>query len=351
MVVRSGRKRSVWAFGALPAITALVLATLATTGPVASAASNPLKGKTVKLIIPFSPGGGFDMTARLTVPYLEKYTGATVVPENVTGGGGMVGENTLYASPANGLTIGEVGPDAAVINSVTATPGVTYQPQKFVWLAGATASSTVLLETTKAPYTSLKQLESATTGITVGATGAGDNDFYAGVVMFKGIGMSAQWVTGYSGSSQLVDGLASGKPAAILVGGDTAYEAIKNGFGRPLLQINLNNHPELAHTPTILQVVPKTSRWYKDAVAISDVETADRAFAAPPGLSPAMAAAWRAAFQQTFSNPQFLQQMQKAGLTASYHSGQIMQTRIGHAMQEAKVLVPLLKAANASLGS
>ena len=349
--MRSGRKLGVLSIGALPAIAALVLASLATTGPVASAAANPLKGKTVKMIIPFSPGGGFDMTARLAVPYLEKYTGATIVPENVTGGGGMVGENTLYASPSNGLTIGEVGPDAAVINSVTGTPGVTYQPQKFTWLAGATASSTVLLETTKAPYTSLKNLEAATNGITVGATGAGDNDFYAGVVMFKGIGMSAQWVTGYSGSSQLVDGLASGAPAAIVVGGDTAYEAIKNGFGRPLLQINMNNHPELKHTPTILQVVPKTSPWYKDAQAISDVETADRAFAAPPGLSPAMTAAWRAAFQKTFSDPAFLAQMAKAGLTASYHSGPVMQSRIGNAMKEAKVLVPLLKAANAALGS
>lgn len=304
----------------------------------------------MKLIIPYSPGGGFDMTARLAVPYLEKYTGATVVPENVTGGGGMVGENDLYGSSSNGLTIGEVGPDAAVINAVTGTPGVTYKAQKFTWLAGATASSSVLLETTKSPYTSLKVLENATNGITVGATGAGDNDFYAGAVMFKAIGMSVQWVTGYSGSSQLVDGLASGKPLAILVGGDTAAQAVTNGFGRPLLQINMNHHPVFAKVPTILQVVSKKSRYYKDAQAISDIETADRAFAAPPGLSPAMTSAWRKAFQETFSNKQFLQKMSKAGLTAAYRSGADMQIRIGRAMVEAKVLVPLLRAANASVG-
>ena len=348
--MRSGRARSYWAIGALPAIAAIVIGAFGASGPAAAAAANPLRGKTVKMIIPFSPGGGFDMTARLLVPYLEQYTGATVVPENVTGGGGMVGENTLYASAPNGLTIGEVGPDAAVINSVTATPGVTYQPQKFVWLAGATASSTVLLETTKAPYTSLKALERATNGITVGATGAGDNDFYAGVVMFKGIGMGVQWVTGYSGSSQLVDGLASGKPAAILVGGDTAYEAIKNGFGRPLLQINVNHHPQLLHIPTILQVVSKKSPDYKYARAMSDVETADRAFALPPGTNKAMTNAWRAAFAKTFHNKQFLAKMAKAGLTAAYHSGVVMQQRIGAAMKEARVLVPLLKKANASLG-
>ncbi len=350
-IMQRDRSRAFRAASVLPAIAALLVGTIGMTAPVASAASNPLKGKTVRLIIPFSPGGGFDLTARLLVPYLEKYTGATVVPENITGGGGMVGENTLFASAPNGLTLGEVGPDAAVMNAANNTPGVTYKPQQYVWLAGATSSSSVLLETRHAPYTTLKQLRGATSGFTVGVTGAGTANFSDGAVMFKVLGMSVQWVTGYAGSSQLVEGLASGKPLAILVSGDTAARAMQNGLGRPLLQINMNNHPQFKHVPTILQVVSKKSPVYKYAQAISDIDTADRAFALPPGVSPAIASAWRKAFQETFSNAQFLAQMQKAGLTAAYTPGAVLQARVGRAMSEARILIPVLKAANKAVGN
>lgn len=63
-------------------------------------------GKTIKILVGYGAGGGFDAHARLVAPYLGKYTGATVIVENMTGGGGSVAVNNLYNSAKpDGLTI------------------------------------------------------------------------------------------------------------------------------------------------------------------------------------------------------------------------------------------------------
>ena len=60
------------------------------------------KGKTVKMIVGFGPGGGYDAYARMLAPYLTKRLGATVVVENQPGSGSLVSLNQLYSAPPNG---------------------------------------------------------------------------------------------------------------------------------------------------------------------------------------------------------------------------------------------------------
>ncbi len=65
------------------------------------------KGKTVTYIVATAPGGGYDLYGRLTAEYMQKYLpGSTFVVKNFPGAGHLIGANTLYASKADGLTIG-----------------------------------------------------------------------------------------------------------------------------------------------------------------------------------------------------------------------------------------------------
>ena len=65
-------------------------------------------GKTIQWIIPFKPGGGSDVWARLYAPFFKKYLpgNPTVVVKNMPGGGSITGGNYFHTkAKANGLTV------------------------------------------------------------------------------------------------------------------------------------------------------------------------------------------------------------------------------------------------------
>lgn len=65
------------------------------------------KGKTVTIITPFSPGGTYDSLSRLAAQFLPKYIAGepTIIVQNRTGGGGMIGTRAAYKASPDGLTL------------------------------------------------------------------------------------------------------------------------------------------------------------------------------------------------------------------------------------------------------
>jgi tripartite-type tricarboxylate transporter receptor subunit TctC len=61
--------------------------------------------KPLKIVVPYSPGGGADTTARLIAPKLQEALGETVVIDNRPGAGGMIGDEVVAKSPADGYTL------------------------------------------------------------------------------------------------------------------------------------------------------------------------------------------------------------------------------------------------------
>jgi len=79
-----------------------------TTGQTGDAGADapvwPAPGMTFNLAVGFAPGGTNDAMTRITAPYLERYLGIPVVVQNIPGAGGLVGHNSVFASPSDGLT-------------------------------------------------------------------------------------------------------------------------------------------------------------------------------------------------------------------------------------------------------
>ena len=82
---------------------ALALSTLTATAQDSDHAF--FAGKTVRLVVGFGPGGGYDAYARMLAPYLSKNLGATVIVENRPGAGGLVALSGVYMAPSDGLTM------------------------------------------------------------------------------------------------------------------------------------------------------------------------------------------------------------------------------------------------------
>ena len=91
--------RRVFLTGLLSLGLALPMAGLVQVAPAqAEDAASFYKGKKIKFIVPYKPGGGYDDYARLLAPVMEKYTGANVEILNKGGAGGMT--CLLYTSPS-----------------------------------------------------------------------------------------------------------------------------------------------------------------------------------------------------------------------------------------------------------
>ena len=110
----SGREKTPMAIGRqFCAVAALACALLAVhSGPRAQPVDFP--NRTVRFIVPFAPGGGVDIVARLVAPKLAELWGQPVIVENKAGAVGTVASEYVMHQPADGYTvlIGVVGSHA-----------------------------------------------------------------------------------------------------------------------------------------------------------------------------------------------------------------------------------------------
>lgn len=87
-------------------IQMLAAAGLLAAGPAwAQTDKFPEKDRTMRIVVPFSAGGGVDNAARLLGEQLRKQFGMTVVVDNKAGASGTIGGNAVRTAPADGYTL------------------------------------------------------------------------------------------------------------------------------------------------------------------------------------------------------------------------------------------------------
>jgi tripartite-type tricarboxylate transporter receptor subunit TctC len=81
------------------ALLAAVLMGVATAG-----IAQDYPNQTIKIVVPFTPGGGVDVVARIVTPKLSEELGQSVIIENRGGAGGMLGAAAVAQAPPDGYT-------------------------------------------------------------------------------------------------------------------------------------------------------------------------------------------------------------------------------------------------------
>ena len=180
----------------------VVLAVLATVTPAAADnAAQFYRGKTLKLVVGFGAGGGYDAYARLIAPALEARTGATVVVLNKPGGGGNVALNQVAAETADGLTMMLINGPSTVLSQLLGTEGVRFDLLKLTWLAGVMSEERVMLVNAESALRSLDDLRKADE-IKWATSGGASLMGVAPAFISEALSLNSRIIAGYKGSKE-----------------------------------------------------------------------------------------------------------------------------------------------------
>jgi tripartite-type tricarboxylate transporter receptor subunit TctC len=167
------------------------------------------QGRTIRVIVGFSPGGGFDAYARMLARHLPRHIPGEprAVVQNMPGGGGLSAANYRYrAAPADG-TVMATTIGTAYLSQFLGEAGVEFDSQEFAHLGSLfSANQLIIARTEYAGERSLDELAQAINDGTLrtfflGSPGAGPT-YQHGRILEELVGYPAEWILGYPGSAE-----------------------------------------------------------------------------------------------------------------------------------------------------
>ena len=247
----------------MPAVAVLVCVALSILGSSAWAQSYPTRS--IRLIVPYPPGGGVDGAGRIIAQALSEQLGQQVVVENRAGATGRIGTEIVAKAAPDGhtLLLGSGAPNA-VVPSVT--PNLPYDAIKdFAPISLVGVTDYTLLVHPSLPVQSVKQLLALARAkpgeITYGSSGILSNTHLAGELLNQLAKIKTVHVA-YKGTGPAMVSVLAGETAITFGGGPGAVPHIKAKRLHALATTGTKRRePEI---PTIAETLPgyAVSQWY-----------------------------------------------------------------------------------------
>lgn len=307
-------------------LTALMVLSLVSA--TAFAAAPFYEGKTIRITVGASAGGGFDLWARTVGRHIGRHIpgNPTVVVENVTGAGGLIMANQLYkATRPDGLTIGHVN-GGLVLSQMLGQPGYDFDPQKFIYIGAANKENAVLVFGKKGGITSVDKWRSSTTPVKIGGLVPGNfADNICRMMARDVLGYPTQVITGYKGTADILIAAESGE----LAGGPASYDSVKVNRKRQIeagemfivVQAVAKPLKGIPDVPTIISLAKTDEQKKIIETVINDANEYSRPFALPPGTPKERVEVLRKAFAETMKDKELLAEVEKMQMTLEPTTG------------------------------
>ncbi|HEY8580432.1 MAG TPA: tripartite tricarboxylate transporter substrate-binding protein [Beijerinckiaceae bacterium] len=294
-----------------------VLAALAVTlGLAAPAAAQDeaafFKGKTIRLIVGFSPGGGYDAYARMMAPYLSQRLGATVVVENQPGAGGLTALNNLNVAEPDGTRLMLVNGTAAGLAQIMGTSGVRFDLEKMSHLGTVSASPWVWLVHKDFPLKTPADFQKAGREIAWSATGPIDGLSDGAQTTCEVLGLKCKIVMGYKGSNDAGLAVMRREMDAIYVSDTSANNYVRSNDLHAVANMSRKRSRFFPDLPTIFEAVKMSPEheWLMDFHGV--VEDLGRILVAPPGVEPKRLAYMQAVVKDTLADPKLREEGERS---------------------------------------
>ncbi|MDO9707956.1 Bug family tripartite tricarboxylate transporter substrate binding protein [Paracraurococcus lichenis] len=258
-----------------------LLAALALTPGMARAQTTPFPARTVRIVVPYGPGGSSDIVARILAQHASEVSGQNFVVENRGGGATVPGTQAVATAAPDGYTLG-TNDNALLVNPALIGDRLPYDTERDLGFLGlAVTSPALLLAHPAAPARSVAEVLAEATarpglGISHGGIGA---PTHLALVQFQMASGREITPVGYRGGGPQLAALAAGDTPYGFVALSSSLQHVQSGRLRALAVTGAARAPLLPEVPSMaeagLPAVDVLGIW---------------GFITPPGLPPAIMA-------------------------------------------------------------
>jgi tripartite-type tricarboxylate transporter receptor subunit TctC len=292
------------------------------------------KGKTIRLIVGLSAGGGYDVYSRTVARHMGKHIpgNPAMVVENMVGAGSVLSANYLYkVAKPDGLTIGNfLG--GLFLQQLLGKPGIEFDSLKFEYI-GVPGQDHFLIVVSKS--TGIQDVIgwiASKKEVTFGGVTPGGGTDDLPKILKATIGLPSRVVSGYKGTAEIRLAFNSGEVSGV----STAWESLKvtwskeyeSGEAVIVLQSALKSHPELTKIPVASDLVKNDADKRLLEAAIRVHGPSVRPYAVTPGTPKGRLELLRKAFAATMRDPEFIADAKKSKLDINPLTGEELQENI-----------------------
>ena len=224
--------------------------------PVLATAQDAWPTRTIKIIAPVQPGGGVDLVARLVADRLGKVLGQSIIVDNMSGGGGIVGSLAAARAAPDGYTlmVGYVGTHGT-------NPALRKLPydaiKDFTPIAMVGGTPNIMVVNPKVAANNLKEFiayaKANPNSVSYGSSGQGTLTHLVMEQLKEEAGIDVAHVP-YRGIGPALTDLLGGQTQISAPGLAAALPHIKAGNLRPLAITGALRHPLMPNVPTLAEL-------------------------------------------------------------------------------------------------
>jgi tripartite-type tricarboxylate transporter receptor subunit TctC len=337
------------------AILTLCLTTLPGAGRTAEPSSAQFyNGKTVRIIVGFTPGGFYDRWARLLSRYMPKYIpgNPNFVVQNMPGASSVIAANYVYnLAKADGLTL-LVPINSLYLDQIVGRPEVKFDIRKFEFIGTQEKAPTMLYFRADSPFKTLADIIQAKEPPKCGSTGTASTGYLLARLMDEAFKAKLNTVTGYQGGSEIDVAVERGELVCRGMdipphfGREPFDSWHKRGFDRHILQGGAKRDPRMPETPTLFELMdqynsPEVMRRVTRIVLASG--EFGRPMVAGPGNPPERIKLLRESYAKAMRDPGLIEEAKKGQMDMEYTPGEELQTLLKEIMDQPRDVLDRVK--------
>jgi tripartite-type tricarboxylate transporter receptor subunit TctC len=283
------------------------------------------RGKTLRMLIGYGPGGGYDIYGRLVAEFLPRHLpgNPTIITQNMPGAGSFVAAKYMYeVAPKDGTVLGSLAQTLALDSMTNANAKVDVGKMPYIGRMVTNIDVGAAL-----PRTGIESFEDVRAKqYNVGASGGGSTTVLFPTALKTYAGAKFKLIRGYSGTIDILLAMERGEVDMVgaygLPGILVSHPGwVQRGEATILYQASLTRHRLLPGVPTLPELAQSDEGRQVLHAAASTGEIG-RSVLTTPGVPAERLAALRSAFQAMLRDPDFVAACEKRKLMVDGAAGQ-----------------------------